>query len=112
MKEDDLRPSEGESDGCEEHRRLLADYEARLQRAAELAARVRHEVNNPLTGLLGQTQLLLRENLSETAHQRVTTIEQLALRIRDTIAQLREVRPPGQNPSDARDERRKEASRR
>jgi two-component system, NtrC family, sensor kinase len=71
--------------------RALAECEERLSSFAELAARVRHEINNPLTGLIGQTQLLLREDLSETAHRRVLTIEQLANRIRDTVAELRTV---------------------
>jgi two-component system, NtrC family, sensor kinase len=80
--------------GEEELRRALALYEARLSEFAELAARVRHEINNPLTGLIGQTQLLLRDELSETARRRVNTIEQLATRIRDTVAELRSVRLP------------------
>jgi signal transduction histidine kinase len=75
-------------------RRLVAEYEARLAEAAELSAHVRHEVNNPLTGLMGQAQLLLREPLSDTARRRVQTIEQLAERIRDTVAELRQLQPP------------------
>lgn len=71
----------------------LAECATRLAEAAEVAARVRHEVNNPLTGLIGQTQLLLREDLSPTARRRVQTIEQLAERIRDTVAELRQVQP-------------------
>ncbi|MCA1600816.1 MAG: hypothetical protein LC776_03905 [Acidobacteria bacterium] len=34
----------------------VADCEARLQEIAELVARVRHEINNPLTWVLGQSQ--------------------------------------------------------
>lgn len=70
------------------------DCEARLTEFAELAAHVRHEINNPLTGLIGQAQLLLREELSDTARRRVQTIEQLANRIRDTVASLREIQTP------------------
>ena len=56
---------------------------------AELIARLRHEINNPLTGLIGQSQLLLRDaGLSEDARRRIQTIEQLAKRIRDTVAAL------------------------
>lgn len=77
-------------------RSLLAEQEARLTEIAELVAHVRHEINNPLTGVLGQAQLLLREELSESARRRVVTIEQLAGRIRDTVAQLREVQRPQQ----------------
>ena len=75
-------------------RRAVAERDARLSEFAELAARVRHEINNPLTGLIGQAQLLLREDLSEGARRRVQTIEQLANRIRDTVASLREIQTP------------------
>lgn len=83
-------------------RARVADCEARLEEVAELVARVRHEINNPLTGVLGQSQLLLREELSEKARKRAQTIEDLALRIRDIVAQLREVqRQPTQTSQDA-----------
>ncbi len=74
-----------------------SEYEERLTEFADLAARVRHEINNPLTGLIGQAQLLLREELSDTARRRVQTIEQLANRIRDTVAELRAVQRPNPN---------------
>ena len=77
---------------------LIADYEAKMDEVAELITRVRHEINNPLTGVLGQAQLLLREDLSERARKRAETIEELAVRLRDIVAQLREVqRPPKRN---------------
>ncbi len=80
---------------AEEHlSRVVGECEARLTEYAELAAHVRHEINNPLTGLIGQAQLLLREELSDTARRRVQTIEQLANRIRDTVASLREIQTP------------------
>src|SRR5918999_4636616 len=79
-------------------RSLIAEYEARLAEIADLVAHVRHEINNPLTGLIGQAQLLLREELSPTARRRVQTIEHLATRIRDTVAELRTVQRP--NPED------------
>ncbi len=74
---------------------LIADYEAKIDEVAELITRVRHDINNPLTGVLGQAQLLLREDLSEQARKRAVTIEELAVRMRDIVAQLRDVqRPP------------------
>jgi len=73
---------------------LLADYEARLDEAAELIARVRHEINNPLAAVLGQAQLLLREELNEKARNRAEIIEELAIRLRDIVAQLREIQRP------------------
>lgn len=68
--------------------------EGRQSEAARLASRVRHEINNALTGLVGQTQLLLREELSETARRRVQAVEQLAARIRDAAAELRTLETP------------------
>jgi signal transduction histidine kinase len=77
-------------------RALLSEHESKLVEIADLVAHVRHEINNPLTGVIGQAQLLLREELSPTARRRVETIEQLAGRIRDTVARLREVQRPHQ----------------
>ena len=77
--------------GEEKLRALVADYEARMDEVADLITRVRHEINNPLTGVLGQAQLLLREELSESARKRAATIEELAIRIRDIVAQLRSI---------------------
>lgn len=72
----------------------VAKYRLKLEQTADLVARIRHEINNPLTGVLGQAQLLLREDLSERSRKRVQTIEDLALRLRDVVAQLREVQRP------------------
>jgi len=77
----------------------LRELESKLNEMAELVAHVRHEINNPLTGVIGQAQLLLREELSPTARRRVETIEQLAGRIRDTVAQLRDVQRPQLAPA-------------
>ena len=72
----------------------LAEYKAKMAEMAELIARVRHEINNPLTGIIGQAQLLLRDELSDKVRRRVEIIEQLAGRIRDHVAQLRDVQHP------------------
>ncbi len=71
------------------------DYRQELDEVATLVARVRHEINNPLTGVLGQAQLLLREDLNEKARKRALAIEDLALRLKDIVAQLRDVKRPG-----------------
>ena len=34
-------------------------YRNRLDEVAELVANIRHEINNPLTGVLGQAQLVI-----------------------------------------------------
>ena len=69
----------------------LTNCQKQLDDILHLVAHIRHEINNPLTGVLGQAQLLLREELSDRARKRVQTIEELSLRIRDIVAQLREV---------------------
>ncbi len=63
-------------------------------KTAELITRVRHEINNPLAALLGQAQLLLRDELSDTARRRVETIEGLAIRIKEIVSELRTVQAP------------------
>src|SRR5687768_10758528 len=73
---------------------VIAEYEAQLDDVAELVARVRHEINNPLAGILGQAQLLLREELNDKARRRAETIEQLSTRLRDVVAQLRQIQKP------------------
>src|SRR5947209_8603438 len=94
MSENEARSPEAAAKDEEQLRNAVAECEARLKEFAELAARARHEINNPLTGLIGQAQLLLREELSDAARRRVQTIEQLANRIRDTVASLRQIQPP------------------
>ena len=85
------QPNSEENTSEEKISGIIAAYELRLEEIAQLVARVRHEINNPLTGVLGQAQLLLREELSETARKRATTIEGLAFRLRDIVGQLRDV---------------------
>jgi signal transduction histidine kinase len=75
-------------------RAVIEEYEKKLADAAELVARVRHEINNPLAALLGQAQLLLREELSERARKRAETIESQARRIQTIVGELREVQLP------------------
>jgi len=81
-------------------RSLVEEYEAKLDEVAELIARVRHEINNPLAGVLGQAQLLLREDLSDKARKRAVTIEELALRLRDVVGQLRDIQKPLKSSGD------------
>jgi len=81
----------------EEARKLraqVAEYEKRIDEIADLVTHVRHEINNPLTAILGQAQLLLREELNDKARKRAETIEHLARRLAKTVADLREVQKP------------------
>ena len=73
---------------------LVSEYESKLADAATLVARVRHEINNPLAALLGQAQLLLREDLSERPRKRAETIESQAKRIEEIVGELREIQLP------------------
>ncbi|HEV2297009.1 MAG TPA: histidine kinase dimerization/phospho-acceptor domain-containing protein [Candidatus Acidoferrales bacterium] len=52
---------------------------------------LRHEINNPLTGILGNAELLLaqqRGKLPPASLQRLETIVDLAVRLRETIRRL------------------------
>ena len=94
MTEHENDPSNSSQPGHNADEDQVAKYRLKLEQTADLVARIRHEINNPLTGVLGQAQLLLREDLSERSRKRVQTIEDLALRLRDVVAQLREVQRP------------------
>ncbi len=56
----------------------------------EVAALLRHEINNPLTGVLGNAELVLAEAsaLPEKTRHRLATIIQLAVRLRDVVRNL------------------------
>ena len=83
-----------DTDELDRLRALVTDYEAKLTEAAALVARARHEINNPLAALLGQTQLMLREELSDKSRKRAETIENQAKRIEEIVGELREIQTP------------------
>jgi signal transduction histidine kinase len=58
--------------------------------AGDFGEILRHEVNNPLTGILGNTELLLarRDRLPASAIERLETIAELAVRLRETVRRL------------------------
>ena len=62
----------------------------------DFGAVLRHELNNPLTGILGNAELLLvelrRKNLElpAPAQSRLETIASLAVRMRETVRRLSE----------------------
>ena len=57
---------------------------------ADFGEVLRHEVNNPLTGILGNAEMLLarRDRLPASAIERVETIAHLAVRLRETVRRL------------------------
>lgn len=58
---------------------------------ADFAAILRHEINNPLTGILGNAELLLvhhRDKLPAGALQRIETVIDLAVRLRESTRRL------------------------
>jgi signal transduction histidine kinase len=56
----------------------------------DMATIFRHEINNPLTGILGNAELLLahRDHLSTVDTQRLQTVVDLAVRLRETTRRL------------------------
>ncbi len=77
---------------------------SKLGAVGELAAAVAHEVNNPLTGILGFSELLLAElPADDPRHQEASVIQAEAVRARAIIRSLLEFampRPPQRIPSD------------
>ena len=67
---------------------------------------LRHEMNNPLTGILGNAELLLAEvrrkndgRLPQGGQQRLETIAALAVRLRETIRRLSQQCETRQHPA-------------
>jgi signal transduction histidine kinase len=64
----------------------------------EIGRLVRHEINNPLTGVLGNAELILAgpNSLPAPVRNRLSVIVNLAVRMRDVVRTLEErLRPPG-----------------
>lgn len=59
--------------------------------ASDFAEILRHEINNPLTGILGNAELLLaqlRDKLPPLSVQRLETVVDLAVRLREKVRRL------------------------
>ncbi|HEX8939152.1 MAG TPA: ATP-binding protein [Candidatus Limnocylindrales bacterium] len=77
---------------------------SKLSAVGELAAAVAHEVNNPLTGILGFVELVLEDLPSDDPHRRdLETVRDEALRARRIVRALLDFarpRPPRRMPTD------------
>ena len=69
------------------------------QESRDFGEALRHELNNPLTGILGNAELLIVElarrniELPQSARDRLETIATLAVRMRETVRRLSEEWP-------------------
>ena len=72
------------------HSGRCAGAEDTEERGAQLGETLRHELNNPLTGILGNAEMLLarRDRLPPDAVQRLKTIADLAVHLRETVRRL------------------------
>lgn len=68
----------------------------RLGAIIETAVTVNHEINNPLTAILGNIQLILhkRNDLDDDTIKKLTIVEQSALKIKDVTQRLLRVTSP------------------
>ena len=92
VREGDFRrwPPASSSGGCAPrplHSEILGPAFGEWREIGEI---FRHEINNPLTGILGNSELLLahREHLTAADTQRLETVVDLAVRLRETIRRL------------------------
>lgn len=72
-------------------RRLVERIEAaESEESGDFGSLLRHELNNPLTGILGNAEMLLhrRQWLPQDAVPRLETIADLAVRLRETVRRL------------------------
>ena len=81
--------------------KLKADFRKlvkseRVAAISETAVTVNHEINNPLTAILGNTQLLLmaKDTLPKDAIAKLETIEKSAIQIRETTSKLMSIIEP------------------
>lgn len=65
-----------------------------LDRVLDVVARVRHDLNNPLTAILAETQLLLMDDhqLTEEQARSLRSVEEMAQRMREMVKDLRQLK--------------------
>lgn len=85
-------PQSRTAESVEDLRALLTERDAQIQQTSAVVSHARHELNNLLTGILGQAQLaIMREELTPSARRRIEALEGLAKRMKDTIAELNSI---------------------
>lgn len=74
--------------------RATGEDAERLRQVLASVSHARHEVNNPLTSILAEAQLLLMDasTLPPEAQKSVQTIQEMAKRIRDVVRSLQNLR--------------------
>jgi hypothetical protein len=82
----------------DDHRQVIKGE--RIAAILETAVAVNHEINNPLTAILGNTQLILlnKDKLSKDLLAKINIIEKSALRIRQVTQKLMAVVEPITTP--------------
>ena len=98
-----LRQAQHLAEVGDDSRRLAADGALNGEGFGEL---LRHEMNNPLTGILGNAELLLAEvrrkddgHLPHGGQQRLETIAALAVRLREIVRRLSQACEANQHPA-------------
>ncbi len=80
--------------------RMLArggsDSAEKLRRVLAAVSHARHEINNPLTSILAETQLLLMDaaTLAPEVQRSAKTVQEMAMRIRDVVRALQDLKEP------------------
>jgi PAS domain S-box-containing protein len=76
---------------AEEEKRLLqekAEISSRLASIGEMAAGIAHEINNPLTGVIGFSDMLLERDLPQDMKEQVEIIASGSRRVADIVKRL------------------------
>jgi signal transduction histidine kinase/ActR/RegA family two-component response regulator len=80
----DRKQAEAEKKELEEKAQLAS----RLSVVGEMASGIAHEINNPLTGVIGYTQLLMRKDIPEDAKEHLVRIRDSSERVASIIKRL------------------------
>ena len=68
--------------------RLRAELSSRLAAIGAMVAGIAHEINNPLTGVIGFSELLMEENLTQDIKAQIKIISDGSHRVKDIVGRL------------------------